>query len=901
MNNFFTQENWEFFLNTFPNIGSFKIDYINKIAFLDKNACKLLSIDCDKLSLETDINFLENIIKSITNEKYEYEQNIYKYTINNKNYWLNININKNEFLLIGFLKDVTSQIADKNPSINYEDFDPRFHLMYRDSFIKYINNNFIDKTNFGCMAALHVIGTENTNYVLNYTQNNRCTLSIIETLKKFETKDIIIGLNSQKEFYVYFNIQNKVIITEILKNMISSIEKCKITDEFGQIINSSEEYNLGLKVGYSFYPDDAMTLSKLINRAEYALFEIFTDQNERIRKFSIDSYSKNRENFLQVQKFSKLVDENLFNYHFQPIVDASTGNIFAYEALMRSSQNISMNPTQILEIAKDQNRLYDIEKITFFNTLKILSLNQEKFQNKKLFINSIPHTLLNQDDFDFLKNTYGELFEKIVVELIELSERDDNLTTKIRDRYAHVNSELAIDDYGSGFSNSSNLLSCMPNYLKIDRSLITNIDKDIRKQQLVGDIIKFSSKNYIKTLAEGVETAEELKVVINLGVDFVQGFFTSMPKPVILNEISEEIRQLILQINLEKDPEIEHKKVYKTVYNDHVNLLNLYLNKFTDIIIQTTETTLYGNKTNQTKLNISIPDHFECSLYLKDINIRGVEAPSISIGKGSKVTLILEGDNYLSYEGIYVPQNSTLKICGDGNLYIDCDHNNSVGIGSNYEYHFGNIIIDLKGNLKIVSNGDHTIGIGGGTSSTLSLIHILSGNIDISVSGIDALGIGSLNGNTEVKLENSDISISVNALHAVAIGCFNDKIKINSYSKIKIHCLGTHVAAIGSIYESNLTCNFFNSSVDIVLKAKDGVSIGEYQGSFETNIINSNINIESEGTNIIGIGNSKGYGNIDIVDSNIQYSILSANRLDIGSKSGYRNISNSKINNEFIL
>lgn len=132
MNNFFTQENWEFFLNTFPHIGSFKIDYINKIAFLDKNACKLLSIDCDTLFIETDINFLENTIKSITIEKYEYEQNIYKYTINNKNYWLNININKNEFFLIGFLKDVTSQIDDGNSSINHENFDPRFHLMYRD-------------------------------------------------------------------------------------------------------------------------------------------------------------------------------------------------------------------------------------------------------------------------------------------------------------------------------------------------------------------------------------------------------------------------------------------------------------------------------------------------------------------------------------------------------------------------------------------------------------------------------------------------------------------------------------------------------------------------------------------------------------------------------------------------
>ena len=77
--------------------------------------------------------------------------------------------------------------------------------------------------------------------------------------------------------------------------------------------------------------------------------------------------------------------------------------------------------------------------------------------------------------------------------------------------------EIAIDDYGSGYSNVNNLLRYMPEYVKIDRMLLTGIDADPHRQHFVKDIIEFTSTNDIKALAEGVETTKEMKTVIQLG------------------------------------------------------------------------------------------------------------------------------------------------------------------------------------------------------------------------------------------------------------------------------------------------------------------------------------------------------------------------------------------------
>lgn len=251
----------------------------------------------------------------------------------------------------------------------------------------------------------------------------------------------------------------------------------------------------------------------------------------------------------RIKLFHKLLDENLFEYHFQPIISARTGEIFAYEALMRSGSKFNMAPHEILDLAAYENRLYDIEHFTYNNTLKIFKENHDFIKDKKLFINSISSHPLKDSDFNLLIKDYGSQFSSVVIEITEGTLLSDPGIDSIKKRLIETNCQLALDDYGSGFSNEASLLKTNPNYLKIDRAILKSINSDSKKQHLVSNIVNFSSQNNIQTIAEGIETFEELLTVIHLGIDYIQGFYTAKPAPYFLNNLSQEHIDAIKDIN----------------------------------------------------------------------------------------------------------------------------------------------------------------------------------------------------------------------------------------------------------------------------------------------------------------------------------------------------------------
>ena len=247
------------------------------------------------------------------------------------------------------------------------------------------------------------------------------------------------------------------------------------------------------------------------------------------------------------ENFNILLERNMFSYFFQPIVDAHTGEIYAYEALMRTASEIGMNPMEVLETAGKHNRLYDIERATMFNVMEHFSKDFVSFKGRRVFINSIPGYFLNDADNRILGSRYSDFLRYIVLEITEQNTiTDDELTTMKRIGNTDVTVPIAVDDYGTGHSNIVNLMRYSPQIVKIDRFLITDVDKDTNKQMFVKSTIEFARMNDMKVLAEGVETSEELCTVVSYGVDFIQGYYTGRPAPEPLDRISDSIRNEIL-------------------------------------------------------------------------------------------------------------------------------------------------------------------------------------------------------------------------------------------------------------------------------------------------------------------------------------------------------------------
>ncbi len=354
-------------------------------------------------------------------------------------------------------------------------------------------------------------------------------------LTRANTKNCFVAHISQEEFVVvnYYNDANE--IGETINAATSSyFYEQSVYNE-----NTSKDYyvevNCGCTVINPGWSDSLATYIALasgemyVNRVKMGIIEV-----EKEKKAPVENYGA----------FRTLIDKNLFSYHFQPIVEAATGEIYAYEALMRTDSRIGMNPLEVLEIAQAYKRLYDIERATVFNVMERYANENENFRGRKVFINSIPGNILNAEDDAELKAKYGKYMDNVVFEITEQNSVSDEELDAIKSiGNPNGTNRIAIDDYGTGHSNIVNLLRYQPQIIKIDRFLITDIDKDVNKQMFVRSTIDFARLNGIKVLAEGVETSQELRTVIDFGVDYVQGYYTGRPAPEPLAEIAPEIKK----------------------------------------------------------------------------------------------------------------------------------------------------------------------------------------------------------------------------------------------------------------------------------------------------------------------------------------------------------------------
>ena len=882
---------WQVFQQFVGNIGAFTYIAKDKAAYLDQSACHMLGCPNEKINEFEFFDLLEKISKCPV----EGQKHIYKYNDGSTTRFIKMNIYESSDEWLGFIQDFTRQISDISDKKAFVEYDPITRLPSFPSFSQKIKQILPD-VQHGCLATIFINGIDKLGSYLTVDNTNSCITSVAEALKGFASDSLIIGSKSNYEICVFFRDSDKMNIYNILNSMDEAVQNCILTDDFGEIIDISDKSRISLSIGCASYPEEASDFNMLVNYSEFALFEAKTSKRAVINWFSEENYIHEKDSYRNAQTFARIVQENLLTYHLQPIVETQKGEIVGYEALMRTVGDIKMTPTQILKIAAAQNDLYAIEKLTFFNTMILLSDNQQVFENRKLFINCLSNSLLSDEDFNELYLTYGELLEKTVIEIVEESSATAEGIEILKKRCGFAHTTLAIDDYGTGYSNSSNLLHYSPDYIKIDRSLISDIQNDLKKQQLVTSVIEFCHENQLKSLAEGVETVQELKTVIRLGVDLVQGYYTSKPKPLLLNSISADIKDEIIKTNLETRPD-GVKKIYAAQNDTEIDLLKLALEKYTDIHVYQSKLTIVGDPDKPVKMNISIMDNHSCELTLKNVNmISGNSKPTISVGEYARLELNVVKTNKLSYSGIYVPMGSQFVLGGKGDLTIDCYASEGIGIGNDYDHGYGDITVDFSGNLEIISNSVESMCIGGGHNDDDSDIELRSGNIKIFMYSHNGLAIGSFNGDANISIgEDCKLDIAISGIKVTGIGSCKGIATISSGADITMSCTGAQAVGIGVLEEGEGSIYIRQGKINMKMRSGKHSCIGAMKGSVNTKIKNAEINIDSEGDEVTGIGDAAGAGNLTIIDSNVSMTVNAGNPKDIGSNSGDVQIQNSTV------
>ena len=304
----------------------------------------------------------------------------------------------------------------------------------------------------------------------------------------------------------------------ILRTKNTSIEELK------NLINEKYKYeniNISLIIGASNYKQ------RLLETAEMALKIAQKEKRQKFILYDKKIFEKQKEKLKKINLLKNVLEkENIIPY-YQCIVD-SKGNIVKYEALMRINMDGEIqSPFFFMDLIKEARLYNDFSKIMIKKVLRDI----DKI-NKKVSINLSFDDLVSEEMREFILNSINEQNgKKIVFEILESeSVLNYELVKEFINNVKNKNVEIAIDDFGSGYSNFVRVLSLNPDIIKIDASLIKNLE-DIKNKKMIELIIEFAKYFKLKTVAEFVSDKEKFDILNNLGINEFQGYYFCEPQP----------------------------------------------------------------------------------------------------------------------------------------------------------------------------------------------------------------------------------------------------------------------------------------------------------------------------------------------------------------------------------
>jgi len=232
----------------------------------------------------------------------------------------------------------------------------------------------------------------------------------------------------------------------------------------------------------------------------------------------------------KVADLKSTIREGAVFIEYHPIIVTATEEIYGYEALARGVHRELRSPEVLFEVAEEANMIWELSRL--LRKRAIEGILPDLKEGQFLFLNIDPHDF---DDPTFRSLDPEELGiddpSKVVLEITERTAIKDY--PRFQEYLAHFRERgfrFAVDDAGSGYAGLGSIANLAPDYIKLDISLIANIDTNFLKQNLVETMVNFADSQGALVIAEGVERREEFETIKELGVHYTQGFLFHRPK-----------------------------------------------------------------------------------------------------------------------------------------------------------------------------------------------------------------------------------------------------------------------------------------------------------------------------------------------------------------------------------
>ena len=392
----------------------------------------------------------------------------------------------------------------------------------------YFFNTFLKRNNTSTLFLVDILYMKDLNAIYGFKNGDFIISQLNNTLKK----TIILSIKNELKRNLHIKIKNshadifEILLFDdlnaeeilIIKNLIYE----RVVSNNFKLLDRDSTINIDITIGCAkghdknlkIYAEEALFNAKS-NSLHYSYLDLNLCQNEFINTDFIDTLNYN-------------IDNNLVEPYFQAIMDNKNDKIIKYEALMRifDKDNNIILPNVFIHKAK-KCRLYNklmeilIDKIIIYiSKYKInVSINLDYVD---ILNPQIKKSLLDK----IKSNNIGSYLTLEILESEKVS--NFNIVNDFINEVKKYGVKIAIDDFGSGFSNYENILNLDIDYIKIDGSLIKKISEDTYLN-LIKSIVLFSKKQNIKVIAEYVSDLKILRYVKNIEIDYSQGYHIGKP------------------------------------------------------------------------------------------------------------------------------------------------------------------------------------------------------------------------------------------------------------------------------------------------------------------------------------------------------------------------------------
>lgn len=329
----------------------------------------------------------------------------------------------------------------------------------------------------------------------------------------------------------------------LLQNISKQSEIVPILDRIKTVFSEpfiiqDNVINMTASMGVAVYPDDGELAEDLIKNADTAMYKAKEQGKNGYQFFSFDMKEELIRKTVIERMLRKALKGNEFVLYYQPQYETRTTKLRGFEALIRwNNPEIGfVSPMEFIPIAEEAGMIVGIGEWVLKNACIMGRKIYEKFGVNFMMSVNISPVQLKQKDF-------AEMVLKIIQttginpNYLELELTEGIFITNFDEVIAilkilqDIGVRIALDDFGMGYSSLSYLKKLPLNLLKIDRSFINEIDPQNAKYDLTESIISLVHKLHIETLAEGVETQEQMEYLQNGMCDYTQGYFLKMPVP----------------------------------------------------------------------------------------------------------------------------------------------------------------------------------------------------------------------------------------------------------------------------------------------------------------------------------------------------------------------------------